>query len=282
MICVCGCSGSTSAGLKISRIVILVETAWSTLRRYTRPQLVHVVRMDNEVVDEETQNQVGSLFFVYFACLVVGTLFIDLIDPVEITTSFGAMVSTLSNMGPHAFHAGADNFASFTARARAAAIPVVQEQTEAMRIPIDMTPLVDALYLPMAAWLKQWRTQLGRPIVVGLTGGQGSGKSTISALLRSVLRAPAALDPPLPLRGLRYNAGQPKRMTKAALMKLTQTPTSKALSKDLKKRGWSFVGPTTAYAFMQAMGLVNDHLEGCCVRAAVVSDRKRFRPPTRR
>jgi len=38
---------------------------------------------------------------------------------------------------------------------------------------------------------------------------------------------------------------------------------SKALSKDLKKRGWKFVGPTTCYAFMQAMGLVNDHIDGC-------------------
>ena len=44
------------------------------------------------------------------------------------------------------------------------------------------------------------------------------------------------------------------------------TETSTAISKDLKKRGWSFVGPTTMYAFMQAMGLLNDHLEGCCVR----------------
>jgi DNA-3-methyladenine glycosylase I len=41
------------------------------------------------------------------------------------------------------------------------------------------------------------------------------------------------------------------------------TPTSVAIAKDLKKRGWSFVGPTTVYAFMQAMGLVNDHLPGC-------------------
>ena len=41
------------------------------------------------------------------------------------------------------------------------------------------------------------------------------------------------------------------------------------MSKDLKKRGWSFVGPTTVYAFMQAMGLVNDHYEGCHVRATV-------------
>jgi 3-methyladenine DNA glycosylase Tag len=44
------------------------------------------------------------------------------------------------------------------------------------------------------------------------------------------------------------------------------TPTSTAISKDLKKRGWTFVGPTTVYAFMQAMGLVNDHAEGCWVR----------------
>lgn len=44
------------------------------------------------------------------------------------------------------------------------------------------------------------------------------------------------------------------------------TPTSTALSKDLKGRGWTFVGPTTVYAFMQAMGLVNDHLAGCHVR----------------
>ena len=44
------------------------------------------------------------------------------------------------------------------------------------------------------------------------------------------------------------------------------TAASKALSKDLKRRGWSFVGPTTVYAFMQAMGLVNDHLDGCWVR----------------
>jgi DNA-3-methyladenine glycosylase I len=58
---------------------------------------------------------------------------------------------------------------------------------------------------------------------------------------------------------------RPKRMTKGALMELAKTPTSAALSKELKGRGWSFVGPTTAYAFMQAMGLVNDHLEGCFV-----------------
>jgi DNA-3-methyladenine glycosylase I len=59
---------------------------------------------------------------------------------------------------------------------------------------------------------------------------------------------------------------RPRRMTRGELMKLSKTPGSAALSKELKHRGWSFVGPTTAYAFMQAMGLVNDHLEGCFVR----------------
>jgi DNA-3-methyladenine glycosylase I len=47
------------------------------------------------------------------------------------------------------------------------------------------------------------------------------------------------------------------------------TPASVRISKDLKKRGWTFVGPTTVYAFMQAMGLVNDHIEGCYCRKEV-------------
>lgn len=54
---------------------------------------------------------------------------------------------------------------------------------------------------------------------------------------------------------------------------------SLALSKDLKKRGWKFVGPTTVYAFMQAMGLVNDHAEGCVIRSDVEQARRRFKRP---
>jgi DNA-3-methyladenine glycosylase I len=57
------------------------------------------------------------------------------------------------------------------------------------------------------------------------------------------------------------------------------TPTSVRISKDLKKRGWSFVGPTTVYAFMQAMGLVNDHLEGCFCRSEVEKERKALKRP---
>lgn len=52
-----------------------------------------------------------------------------------------------------------------------------------------------------------------------------------------------------------------------------------ALSKNLKKRGWKFVGPTTVYAFMQAMGLINDHVESCVIRAKVEHAREKFRRP---
>ena len=52
-----------------------------------------------------------------------------------------------------------------------------------------------------------------------------------------------------------------------------------SLSKDLKRRGWSFVGPTTVYSFMQAMGLVNDHAVECFARKEAAVARKRFRPP---
>ncbi|WP_408895407.1 DNA-3-methyladenine glycosylase I [Nocardioides sp. R1-1] len=61
---------------------------------------------------------------------------------------------------------------------------------------------------------------------------------------------------------------------------LTTSPTAVAMSKDLKRRGWRFVGPTTAFAFMQAMGLVNDHVHGCVTRDEVARARAAFTPPT--
>ena len=60
---------------------------------------------------------------------------------------------------------------------------------------------------------------------------------------------------------------RPSRITLQTLSGMTTSAESIALSKDLRKRGWTFVGPTTMYAFMQAMGLVNDHIEGCDTRS---------------
>jgi DNA-3-methyladenine glycosylase I len=64
---------------------------------------------------------------------------------------------------------------------------------------------------------------------------------------------------------------RPENLTWTALRALTETPTSQAMAKDLRRRGWTFVGPTTLYAFMQSVGLVNDHVEGCCIRAAAAA-----------
>lgn len=63
------------------------------------------------------------------------------------------------------------------------------------------------------------------------------------------------------------------------LMSFTTTAESKAMSKALKKRGWSFVGPTTMYAFMQSMGMVNDHIEGCSFRDICEDERSSFTRP---
>jgi DNA-3-methyladenine glycosylase I len=66
----------------------------------------------------------------------------------------------------------------------------------------------------------------------------------------------------------------------AALATRTTCPEATALAKNLKRRGWRFVGPTTAYAFMQSMGLVNDHLEGCAIHARAEAARDAFSAPS--
>ena len=75
-------------------------------------------------------------------------------------------------------------------------------------------------------------------------------------------------------------AERPATVTWAELVANPKTAASTALSKELKRRGWSFVGPTTMYAFMQAMGLVNDHVEGCEARARAEAARAAFVRPT--
>jgi DNA-3-methyladenine glycosylase I len=74
-------------------------------------------------------------------------------------------------------------------------------------------------------------------------------------------------------------SARPRKLTWAALRALASTPESTALSRDLRRRGWTFVGPTTVYAFMQAMGIVNDHLDGCWVRPRAERARAAFRRP---
>ena len=72
---------------------------------------------------------------------------------------------------------------------------------------------------------------------------------------------------------------RPPGLDRAGLAALDATAESRALAKSLKRLGWRFVGPTTVYAFMQAMGLVNDHLDGCAAQAPVDRARARFKRP---
>jgi DNA-3-methyladenine glycosylase I len=75
-------------------------------------------------------------------------------------------------------------------------------------------------------------------------------------------------------------AERPSSLDYDTLMTFGVSAESKRLSKDLRARGWAFVGPTTAYAAMEAMGIVNDHLEGCFVRPIVEAERAAFKRPT--
>ena len=76
-----------------------------------------------------------------------------------------------------------------------------------------------------------------------------------------------------------HRGSRPAAMDHQTLMAASISPESVALSKDLRRRGWAFVGPTTAYAAMEAIGLVNDHLDGCHARGAVEAERATFERP---
>jgi DNA-3-methyladenine glycosylase I len=109
-------------------------------------------------------------------------------------------------------------------------------------------------------------------------------RGKIASVLNNARRARALQDEAGSIAAFvwRYEpepAARPARMDHASLAGLGRTAESTALSKALLKRGWSFVGPTTVYAFMQSMGLVNDHLEGCAFREAVEAERQAFVRP---
>jgi DNA-3-methyladenine glycosylase I len=73
---------------------------------------------------------------------------------------------------------------------------------------------------------------------------------------------------------------RPRRLDRSTLTQLSTSAEARALSKDLKRRGWSFVGPTTVYSTMESIGLVDDHLGECQIRDDVERARAAFRRPT--
>jgi DNA-3-methyladenine glycosylase I len=126
----------------------------------------------------------------------------------------------------------------------------------------------------------------GLPDVERLLGDAGivRHRGKIESVLNNARRAQALKDEAGSLAAFVWSfapdaANRPERCDWATLRAMASTRESTALSKELRKRGWSFVGPTTVYAFMQAVGIVNDHVEGCCVRELAERQREAFARP---
>jgi DNA-3-methyladenine glycosylase I len=101
----------------------------------------------------------------------------------------------------------------------------------------------------------------------GIVRHRGKIESTINNARRAIeLRGQEGSVADYFWRWKPSDASRPRRLTRQVLQTMATTPESVALSKDLRNRGWTFVGPTTVYAFMQAMGLVNDHVADCSFR----------------
>ena len=113
-----GCSGSTAGGIKVERAVLMGKQSIAQIKKSFRPAIVQLVRMGRSIVNSQVLADVTSFFVVYMGCMGVGVLLITLVEGVPFPTSFGAMLTCLSNMGPAPFHELAgmpDNFAGYSA-----------------------------------------------------------------------------------------------------------------------------------------------------------------------
>lgn len=108
----------------------------------------------------------------------------------------------------------------------------------------------------------------------GIVRHRGKIESVLNNARRAVdLRAEAGSIAAFARRFTPDPASRPARLDWATLRAIAKTPESTALSTELRQRGWSFVGPTTVYAFMQAVGIVNDHVTGCWIGAEQIAER---------
>jgi DNA-3-methyladenine glycosylase I len=106
-------------------------------------------------------------------------------------------------------------------------------------------------------------------------------RGKIEAVINNARRALEVVETDGSLAAYLWSFEPPERPLRSRAAEGELAPEAKALARDLKRRGWKFVGPTTVYAFMQAMGMVNDHLDGCAARASVTREREAFERPQR-
>ena len=109
-----GCAGSTAGGMKISRVLLVLETLRAQVRRAVRPNVVQVVRMDGRQVDQQLLLEVSAFIALYVASLGAGTWVIAVIEGIPLGTAFGATLTTISNMGPAPYYDGVDNFERYS------------------------------------------------------------------------------------------------------------------------------------------------------------------------
>lgn len=94
--------------------MLLAENTWGQLRKSIRPQVIQVTRLGREIINEDTLNAVATFFFLYMLTLGVGVVFVAYTDGVGLPTAFGAMLTSVSNMGPGPYYEGSDNFAPYS------------------------------------------------------------------------------------------------------------------------------------------------------------------------
>lgn len=109
-----GSSGSTAGGMKIERVVLLAKQSVAQIRKTFRPNVVEVIRMGRRRVSSPVMADVMAFFVVFMGCLAVGVLIVSLVEGAPVETSFGAMLTCLSNMGPAPFHLDGDHFAEYS------------------------------------------------------------------------------------------------------------------------------------------------------------------------
>ena len=94
-----GCAGSTAGGLKISRVIILVKSAWNDIKQQLHPRSVTSVKIDGKVIENNTIRRVNIYFFVYMA-LILGVFLMISFDTFNLETNLTAAVSCVNNVGP--------------------------------------------------------------------------------------------------------------------------------------------------------------------------------------
>jgi len=113
-----GCAGSTAGGIKIARVVLVMQSLVAQVRRSVRPNVVQVVRMGGRRVADSLLLEVGAFICLYVASVGGFTWLLSVMEGVPLGTSFGATLTSISNMGPAPFHGGTDNFVVYSDAAK--------------------------------------------------------------------------------------------------------------------------------------------------------------------